>query len=251
MDFATVVGVLAGLGLIVSSILIGGGGLGGFVDIGGLMIVGGGTLSAMLVMFPFATVKSSVVIAMKAFQNKPHNPAGSIKQMVTLAKKVRKEGPLSLQSFKSSDRFLSKAIAMMVDGTDHNAIRAILTTEITQIRQRHQVGQTVFEQLGLLAPAFGMIGTLIGLVQMLKTLSDPSSIGPAMAVALLTTFYGAVFANLVAVPVAKKLEFRSREETVGLEIIVEGIISMVKKENPAVMFDKLNAFLNPKSRIKR
>ena len=251
MDLATVIGVVAGLGLIVASILVGGGGLGGFVDVGGMMIVGGGTLSAMLVMFPFSTVKSSVLIAMKAFQNKPHNPVGAIRQMVTLSKKVRKDGPLSLQSFKSSDAFLSKAIAMMVDGTDHNAIRSILTTEISQIRQRHQVGQTVFEQLGLLAPAFGMIGTLIGLVQMLKTLSDPSSIGPAMAVALLTTFYGAVFANLVAVPVAKKLEIRSREETTGLEIIVEGVISMVKKENPSVMFDKLNAFLNPKARIKR
>lgn len=249
MDIATIIGVLAGLGLIGGSIMVGGS-LGGFVDVPGLLIVGGGTTAAMLVCFPFATVKNSVMIAMKAIKVKPHNPVKTIKQMVEISKKVRKEGPLSLQTFKSPDRFLSKAVAMMVDGMDYGAIRSILSNEISKIRERHQIGQAVFEQLGLLAPAFGMIGTLIGLVQMLKKLSDPSSIGPAMAVALLTTFYGAVFANLVAVPIAKKLELRSNEETIGLEIVMEGVVSIVKKENPAVVQSKLNAFLTPKTQIK-
>jgi len=250
VDIATIVGVVAGLGLIIGAITSGGD-IGGFVDIPGLMIVAGGTASAMFVMFPFDTVKSSIMVGMKAVRVKPHNPKKIISQVVELAKKVRKEGPLSLQNFKTGDLFLQKAVMMLVDGADHNAMRAILTTEINQIRQRHQVGQTVFEQLGLLAPAFGMIGTLIGLVQMLKTLSDPSAIGPAMAIALLTTFYGALFANLVAIPVAKKLELRSREEVAGLEIIVEGIVGIAKKENPAMLRDRLNAFLNPKARLKK
>lgn len=250
MDIATVFGIVAGLGLIISAILMGGGGVGGFIDLPGFMIVGGGTASAMLVMFPFATIKSSVIIAKKAIQSRPHNPAQMIKQMVDLSKKVRKEGALSLQNFKSKDRLLNKGVTLMVDGADPNAMRGILSTEISHIRQRHQVGQAVFEQMGLLAPAFGMIGTLIGLVQMLKTLSDPSSIGPAMAVALLTTFYGAVFANLVAVPIAKKLELRSQEETLGLEIVMEGMLSIVNKENPSIIRDKLHAFLNPKAQTK-
>ncbi|MEE8484179.1 MAG: MotA/TolQ/ExbB proton channel family protein, partial [Nitrospinota bacterium] len=179
-----------------------------------------------------------------------HNPIKSIKQVVEISKKVRKEGPLSMQNFKTKDRFLKKAIGLMVDGMDYNAIREILSTEISYIRERHLIGQAVFEMLGILAPAFGMIGTLVGLVQMLKSLSDPSSIGPAMAVALLTTFYGAVFANLVASPIAKKLELRSKDETLGLEIIVEGIVGIVKKENPQMIQSKLNAFLKPKAQIK-
>ncbi|GMT42640.1 MAG: flagellar motor protein MotP [bacterium] len=250
MDIATIFGIAGGLGLIAAAILMGGSGLGGFLDIPGIMIVGGGTVSAMLVMFPFATVKNSIIVAKKAIRGKPQNPVRMIGQMVDLSKKVRKEGALSLQNFKSKDRFLNKAVALMVDGMDSGSIRGVLSSEISHIRERHQIGQTVFEQMGLLAPAFGMIGTLIGLVQMLKTLSDPSSIGPAMAVALLTTFYGAVFANLVAVPIAKKLELRSKEETEVLEIVMEGMVGIVRKENPSMIRDKLFAFLNPQAQTK-
>jgi len=249
MDFGTIIGLVAGLGLIFGAIMVGGD-IGGFVDVAGLLIVGGGTLSGSLVMFPMGQVIGSISVALNAMKVPPHNPLRIIKQMMEIAKKARKDGLLSLQSFKSSDRFLSKSIQMMVDGMDQNVIREVLSSEIHNLRQRHMTGAMFFEQVGLLAPAFGMIGTLVGLVQMLQNLSDPASIGPAMAVALLTTFYGALFANLICIPISKKLEIRSAEETVSLELIVEGVLSIAKKENPSIMKSKLTAYLQPKMQAK-
>ncbi|MDH5541455.1 MAG: MotA/TolQ/ExbB proton channel family protein [Nitrospinota bacterium] len=245
MDFGTLLGLILGLGLIFGAI-ISGGDIGGFIDVPSIMIVFGGTLAGTMVMFPLSQVLGSIKVALNAMKVSGHDPARIIRQMMEIAKKARKDGLLSLQNFKSTDRFLNKAMQMTVDGMDQNVIREVLTTEIEKLRFRHMTGAQFFEQVGLLAPAFGMIGTLVGLVQMLQNLSDPSSIGPAMAVALLTTFYGAIFANLVCIPIAKKLEIRSAEETISLELIMEGVISIIKKENPSIMKSKLNAFLNPK-----
>ena len=249
MDIATIIGLLIGIGLLGAAMSMGAGGIASFVDVPSLLVVMGGTTAGTLVMFPLQAVLSSFKTVMKAFVHRPENPAEKIDQMIDLALVVRKEGVLALEKKKVDDPFLAKGVRLLVDGIDQNTIRTMLDNEIRSIQDRHADGAAIFEQIGALAPAFGMIGTLIGLVQMLQTLSDPSSIGPAMAVALTTTLYGALIANLAAIPFAKKLTIRSKEETSIKELIIEGIVSMAKKENPNLMKAKLNAFLAPKLQV--
>lgn len=249
MDIATIIGLLLGIGLLGSAMSMGAGGLRSFVDFPSILVVIGGTTAGTLVMFPMRAVMSSFKTLMKTFVHKPQSTAEIIGVMVKLAAKVRKEGALALEKQKVDDPFLKKAIRLLVDGIDQATIRSMLDNEVSAIQERHYNGAQVFEQIGTLAPAFGMIGTLIGLVQMLQSLSDPGSIGPAMAIALTTTLYGALIANLLAIPFAKKLTIRSKEETALKEIIIEGVISMAKKENPNLMKAKLNVFVAPKIRI--
>jgi chemotaxis protein MotA len=187
---------------------------------------------------------------MKAFFVQAQKPQEVLNRLVTLAVKARKESVLALEGENFDYPFLKRAVRLVVDGVDQKSLRQILEIEIGSLKERHYLGQQVFEQMGMLAPAFGMIGTLIGLVKMLKTLSDPSSIGPAMAIALITTFYGALYANLVCIPFAKKLEQRSRDEVFNMEIIVEGVVAISQKENPNVVKEKLNSFLGPKAKIR-
>jgi len=249
VDLATIGGIGLGSGIVLVSIMMGGD-IMGFVNVPSLLVVFGGTFSGVLVMYPLGTVIGAIKTAIKTVKYPIEDPKKLIPVIVELAKKVRKDGALSLQTYKTPNLFLAKGIGMMVDGMDANSIRSVLSTEIDAMRERHNAGSVFFDDIGLLAPAFGMIGTLIGLVQMLQSLSDPSAIGPSMAVALLTTFYGAFSANLFAVPMAKKLSIRSGEESLNYDIIMEGIVSIVKKENPAIMQNKLNAFLSPKNRMK-
>ncbi|VAX20020.1 Flagellar motor rotation protein MotA [hydrothermal vent metagenome] len=250
MDIATVIGLLAGIGLLGASMSMGAGGIGSFVDVPSVLVVIGGTSAATLVMFPLQAVLQSFSTVLKAFQHKPEPHSDVIKSLIALSTTARKEGLLALEKKKIGDPFINKGVRLLVDGIDQNTIRSMLTTEVHAIQDRHQDGAQVFEQIGMLAPAFGMIGTLIGLVQMLQSLSDPSAIGPAMAISLTTTLYGALIANLVALPFAKKLSIRSKEETSIKEIIIEGIVSISKKENPNIMKAKLNAFLAPKQQAK-
>jgi len=165
-----------------------------------------------------------------------------------LAVKARKESIIALEKEEIDDPFLAKGIRLVVDGTAPSLVQAILKTEIGFMKQRHLSGQKVFKTLGALAPAFGMIGTLIGLVQMLQNLSDPGSIGPSMAVALLTTFYGAVLANLVAIPIAEKLGGKSAEEVLMMEVVIQGVLSILEGDNPIIVRSKLEAFLSPNLR---
>ena len=213
MDLATVVGLLGGVGLLGTAMSLGAGGLGSFIDIPSILVVIGGTVAATLITFPLKAVTTSFRILMKTFIHKPQQPGEVITQMISMAGIVRKEGLLALEKQKIPDPFLGKGIRLLVDGIDQKTIRAILDNEVGSIQERHYDGSQIFEQIGNLAPAFGMIGTLIGLVQMLQTLSDPASIGPSMAIALITTLYGALIANLCALPFAKKLSIRSKEET--------------------------------------
>lgn len=249
MDIATVLGLVAGVGLLGAAMSMGAGGLASFIDVPSVLVVIGGTSAATLVMFPMQAVGASFKILMKAFTHKPVTPDRVIEEMVSLAMVARKDGVLALEKKKVDDPFLAKGVRLLVDGVDQNTIRAMLDTEVRSIQDRHYDGSQIFEQIGTLAPAFGMIGTLIGLVQMLQTLSDPSAIGPSMAVALTTTLYGALIANLMAIPFAKKLAIRSKEETSIKELIIEGVVSMAKKENPNLMKAKLNAFLSPKLQV--
>lgn len=250
MDIGTLIGLLAGLGLILGSIMFGGGALGGFVDVPSVLVVVGGTIAVTFVMFPMNTVFGSFRVGMKAFFAKSEDPTELIDLMVSMAETARKESLVALEKVNVDDPFIKKGIQLVADGTEEQLVRSVLDTEIAFMRRRHFQGQGVFKGMGTMSPAFGMIGTLIGLVKMLQNLSDPGSIGPAMAVALLTTFYGAVLANLVFLPMATKLEERSAEEALYMEIAMEGIIGILHGEHPSIIKEKLLAFLSPAMREK-
>lgn len=250
MDIATIIGLLAGIGLLGSAMSMGVGGISSFIDVPSMLVVLGGTSAATLIMFPLGNVLASFQTLMKAFIHKPQSPTEIIGKMIKMATLARKEGFLALEKQKITDPFMAKAIRLLVDGIDHNTIRDMLENEVSSLQDRHSDGSQIFEQIGILAPAFGMIGTLIGLVQMLQTLSDPSAIGPSMAIALTTMLYGALIGNLFAIPFAKKLSIRSKEETTIKELVIEGVVCIAQKENPNLMKAKLNAFLAPKVQVK-
>ncbi len=249
MDIATIIGLVASFGLMLMAILQGGS-LSIFIDVPSVLIVFGGTAGVALVNFPLGDVLGAINIAKKAFLFKEVNTNDLLTQLMEFANKARKEGILSLQGAIDSidDEFLVKALQMAVDGQEPEDLKAMLNTEIDYIAQRHSLGVSIFESLGAISPAMGMVGTLIGLVQMLQNMSDPASIGPAMAVALLTTFYGAVLANIIFLPIAGKLKTRSKTEILQKTIIVEGMGSILSGENPRVMEQKLHAFIAPKLR---
>ncbi len=247
MDIATVIGIVLAFGLILTSIIMGTG-LGAFIDIPSVIIVIGGTIASLLIAFPLPTVIGAIKVFMKSIFGAPPNPQELIEQIVELAIKARKESILALENVQIDNPFLAKGIRLVVDGTAPNLVKDIMNTEIKFMKQRHQAGQTIFGTVAAMAPAFGMIGTLIGLVQMLQNLSDPSAIGPSMAVALLTTFYGALLANIFGVPIKTKLEQKSQEEAIIMEIITQGVISIMEGDNPLIVRNKLEAFLAPTMR---
>lgn len=247
MDIATIIGIVSGIALVFGAILIGSG-LGAFVDIPSVLVVIGGSVAAMLIAFPLATVIGSIKIALKAFFSPKQSPDEVIERIVELAIKARKESIIALEKEEINDPFLAKGIRLVVDGTAPNLVSSILKTEIGFMKQRHQAGQAVFKYLGAMGPAYGMIGTLIGLVQMLQSLDDPSSIGPAMAVALLTTFYGALLANLIALPIAEKLGGKSGDEVLMMEVTIQGVLAILEGDNPIIVRSKLEAFLSPSQR---
>jgi chemotaxis protein MotA len=247
VDIATIVGIIGGVVLIVVSILLGSP-LTAFLNIPGLMIVVGGTIMATLIMQKLNVVLSAFNVAMNAFFDKTVPPDRLIKQIVDLAVKVRKGGLLALEKEKIKHPFLARAVRMAVDGVEPQEIIQTLKIEIDSMVERHESGQKIFRFMGSTSPAMGMIGTLIGLVQMLRTMNDPSTIGPAMAVALLTTFYGALMAFLIFNPIADKLEERTKEEKFNMEIILAGIDGIIKGINHLILQDKLIAFLPSKKR---
>ncbi|MBN2897926.1 MAG: MotA/TolQ/ExbB proton channel family protein [Clostridia bacterium] len=250
MDIATLGGWALGVFFIVFGILSGGTGMGAFIDTGSVLIVIGGTFSGFLVAFPLANVLGVGKVVGKTIQNSSYNTAEIIKKVIDLANIARREGLLALEEAVAeiNDDFLQKGVMLIVDGTDPELVKNILETELSYIEGRHSNGRGLFATLGSLAPAFGMIGTLIGLVAMLKNLDDPSSIGPAMAVALLTTFYGSVLANLFFIPMENKLGIKSGEEILVREIMIEGLLSIQAGENPRIIEEKLKAFLAPSVR---
>lgn len=247
MDIGTLIGLVLGFGLIVGAIMLGGP-IGGFVDMPSVLVVLGGTIATTFIMFAMPVALGSMKVAMKALFTKGHQAPHMIELMVQLAEKARKESLVALEKVKIDDEFVKKGIQLVADGTSQDLVRSVLETEVAGMRRRHIQGQGMFKAMGMMAPAFGMIGTLIGLVSMLQNLSDPGSIGPSMAVALLTTFYGAVLANVVFLPVAKKLEERSEEEAYYMEIATEGIMSIMNGDHPTIVREKLLAYLPPVQR---
>lgn len=251
MDIATLIGVLIGGGLVVAAITMGGSGA-WFINLPSVMIVAGGTIGATLISYPLSDVLSVFKVAKNAFFQKSVSFEELIEVMVEFAKKARKEGILSfepeLPSIEAKDPFLAKGLRLAIDGLDSTAIREILTLEIQNIEERHNVGSEIFSSMGSYAPAVGMLGTIIGLVQMLMQMKDPSQIGAPMAVALLTTFYGTLLAYLLFLPIAGKLKAKSKKEVLLKQMILEGIISIQSGDNYRIVEQKLRAFLPSKSR---
>lgn len=250
MDIATVIGIISGFGLILLSIMLGGS-LDTFINIPALVIVIGGTISATLINYPLTEVIGILGPVRNAFFNQDVDPRALITRLIEFATIARREGILALESHASDteDEFLGKSIQLAIDGTAPELIRDILTTEVAFMEDRHSKGQAILSSMGTSAPAFGMIGTLIGLVQMLAGMEDPSQIGLGMAVALLTTLYGAVLANVVFIPTAGKLKVRTAAELLMKEITIEGILSIQSGDNPRVVEQKLKAFISPALRV--
>jgi chemotaxis protein MotA len=244
MDIATIVGVIVGVGLL-GWALQAGGGFGMFIDIPSILIVGGGTIASTLINFPLKQVLSVLKVTQKVILAKEDDPLALIKQFIQLAIVVRKDGHLALESEAQNvtHPFLKKGLMLVADGVDADALSGILSLQNLAVSQRHKIGQEVLKAIGKWAPAFGMIGTLIGLVQMLSNMNDPKTLGPAMAVALLTTFYGAFISNLFALPMAAKLKQRTDQEILVNTVITEGLKGLQMGLNPRLLEEKLKAFL--------
>ncbi len=249
MDIATIIGLLAGTGLVLSAIIIGGSAL-IFINIPGLLIVLGGTLATNFIKFSMKDVLSSMKVAMKAFLLKMQPADEVIEEMIKFTRIAKKEGLIALEKEAPADEFSAKALRYLSDGYDEGLIEDMLNKDILLTVQRHDLGQRIFKGMGSTAPAFGMIGTLIGLVQMLANMSDPASIGPSMAVALLTTLYGAIIANLVCMPIADKLQMRSEEELNQKRIILDSTVAISRGISPMVLEEALKVYLSPKDREK-
>lgn len=252
MDISTVVGVVLGAGLILASIVIDTP-LTVFVDTASILIVLGGTFATTLIHFPLPVVMGVAGVVKNAFFTRAQSPLDTVSTLVSFAERARREGILALegQMDEIDDEFIKSGLRLAVDGVEPELIKDILQTELAFIEDRHRVGQSVFGFMGSTAPAMGMIGTLIGLVKMLQNLSDPSSIGPAMAVALLTTLYGAFIANVFFIPLEGKLKSRSSEEILIKEVAIEGVMSIQSGDNPRILEQKLLAFLAPSIRPPR
>ena len=242
MDLATIIGIVGGFGIIVMAILMGGDFV-LFVNVPSILVVAGGTVFVVFIRFPMGEIFNAFKVAANAFVNRLESPDTLITSAVEMAGMVRKEGLLSLEEQEVDDSFFQKGLTLCVDGHPPEFVRKLLTQDMNQNITRHETGQKVWLSIGDAAPAMGMIGTLIGLVQMLANMEDPESIGPAMAVALLTTLYGALIANIVAIPIAEKLELLSGLEKLNKTLIIETVSGIQEGVNPRVMDESLQTFL--------
>ena len=248
MDILTLVGLVAGV-LIVAMAMLANASFLTFLNLPGLAIVLGGTFAVTLIKFRMPSIMSAFRLAFSAaFIDRVARPAALVREVGALALVVRKEGILGLENHDTDNDFLRKAINLCVDGHPPELVEEALAQEAQQISERYEVAERVFRGIGESAPAIGMLGTLIGLVQMLNTLDDPSSIGPAMAIALLTTLYGAFIAQLIALPLADKLQLKAEDESRNQMLIITSIKNIMRGENPRVMTEMLSSFVHPDHR---
>ncbi|HAS82649.1 MAG TPA: motility protein A [Verrucomicrobia bacterium] len=250
MDFGSILGILLCMALVGGAIFIGGGA--GFIDPLSIMITLGGSLSAVLINFQVSKILATFRAVRKAFVNRDKDFLALFKQLSDFAVRARRDGILGLESDVETlqDPFMKKGLQMGVDGNSAEIIEAVLEQDICSMMERHAVGHAIFQAIAAFAPAFGMLGTLIGLIQMLRNLSDPSSIGAGMAVALITTLYGAMVANMVALPIGGKLEQRTKEETAMRRMVLQGILSIQQGDSPRVAQEKLRSYLSPSLRAR-
>ena len=242
MDLATLIGLIGAFGVVLTSIVLGGS-ASTFVNAGSLLIVFGGTFLVTMMKFSLGRFLNATSIAVKAFVYKPVEPSLLIENAVSLAKTARQAGLLALEDVEVPDEFMQSGLALLIDGHPADVVRATLAKDLQHTLKRHGDGQDIFKAIGAVGPAMGMIGTLIGLVQMLANMDDPKKIGPAMAVALLTTLYGAILANMVALPIADKLNLRSREENNNKSLIIDALLAIQAGQNPRVIENTLETYL--------
>ena len=258
MDLATLIGLVAAFLLMIfgmvfdaTAMSVNFAAVKAFIDIPSLLITFGGAFMATMAMSesPGEFVKSLKTFTLNLKQV-PSNEEETIKSIINLSNIARKEGLLALEEAAGSieDEFMKKGVLLIVDGTDPELVRSIMETELTCIETRHKGNVSFWENLGSMGPAWGMIGTLIGLINMLGNLEDVSTVGPSMAVALVTTFYGSVLANWICAPTAAKLKATNDREIQMKEVMVEGLLSIQAGENPRVIEEKLKSFLAPEAR---
>lgn len=247
MDLGTIIGLVAGFGLIGWAMMMGSG-IMPFVDVPSIIIVLGGTIAACFTYQRIPNVIAGFKCAIQAFLDKSTSKADMIPLIVSLANKARKEGLVALEGEQIDDPFLARGVRLGVDGLSPEVIKEALAGELSAMKERHDRGQKLFKFMASTAPAMGLIGTIIGLVQMLQNLADPDAIGPAMAIALLTTLYGAMFAFIIFGPIAEKLTNRTTEETAVKKMAIAGVESILKGDNSMVIQSKLMAFLSPEER---
>ncbi len=253
LDLASVLGMILGVAAVIFGIVSSEGGvslLPNFYDFPSLLITFGGSLTGVMASNKLASLPNGFKSIRLAMKEQTYDPAAMITNIIQLSNVARKEGLLALEEAASEieDDFLKKGIMLVVDGTDPELVRAILETDLTSTEDRHKSVIGFWEKWAELGPAWGMIGTLIGLINMLKKLDDPSSIGPQMAVALVTTFYGSIIANWLCNPVASKLKLNHESEMVIKQIVVEGLLSIQAGENPHIIEEKLKTFIAPQER---
>ena len=250
MDRGTLIGFLLGLGLLVLVIAMGPNPR-VFLHPASLVVVFGGILASTLIRFPLGNVGQAVAVASRAFFTQAASPHAVVTHLVALSQRARREGVLGLEKHLPDDPFMRQGIRMLVDGMDRTYLNDVLTQEIHATQERHSLGQEIFRFIATAAPSFGMVGTLIGMVQLFVSIKDPSGIGQGMALSLLSTFYGAVIAYLFAIPISGKLEFRSREELQNKRLMLEGILGIAAEMNPGQLEEQLNASLAPRFKTRR
>ncbi len=247
MDITTIIGLAAGFVFIVISILISeGASISSFIDWPSVMIVFGGTIASTVVATSVKDLKMLPGIFRSAFKKSPNTLSDEIDLIANMAVIAKKNGMLYLENSLAeiSDPFMKKGVLLIMDGTDPEYIRTLMEAEIYYMQERHAKGQAIMDTMAGFAPAFGMVGTLIGLINMLKNLDDSDTLGPSMAVALVTTFYGVILANLVFSPISKKLKANTAQETLRKELLLEGILAIQVGENPRLIKDRLSSFLS-------
>lgn len=251
IDMATVAGLGGGLGIIVVSVLLGGSAT-AFFDLASFLIVIGGTVAATTVGFSLPEMARTVAVVGKAVVRSKHNPSDAAIRLIRMSEAARRNGLLALQRTMPdlwNEPFLQNGLTMIVDGTAPEEVELIMRRDVQAMLARHGRSASVLRKASEVAPAMGLIGTLIGLVQMLRNLDDPTTIGPSMSVALLTTFYGAVLSNLVLAPLAAKLERNSAEESLINQVYIMGVVSIGRQENPRRLEMLLNSILPPSHRV--
>lgn len=246
-DVASIVGLTTGLLLIVVVIFLGGS-VRNFVNIPGVIIVVGGTLAGTVLSFRAKDLKAALKAFPVIFKSKTELPSDVMRNMLRMTMVSRKQGLLKLSKFESESPYLQKVLNILTDNPTVSRFRRTMRIEIEALKERHFRVQNVYKRMGTLAPAFGMLGTVIGLIKMLSRLDDPASIGPAMAVALLTTFYGSFLSTMIFLPIANKLREITMEEVYNMEIILEGGEALLEGEHPVFVYEKLSSFVPPSQR---
>ncbi|MFW5866282.1 MAG: motility protein A [Armatimonadota bacterium] len=252
MNPGTIIGLLVAFGMILGSAVLDGGHLDALVNLSAAMIVFGGTFGAAAVMFPLEDIMRLPVVVSKAFVARPPEPRRVCQQMVRMAQLARREGFLGLEreipGLEETDPFLARALQMVADGTAPETVSEVLYTEVDQLAARHRVGATILESMGALAPTLGVTGTVMHLIHVMAMLDDPSSIGPAIAAAFLACLYGVASANIIFIPLGGKVQAISKTEQHSREIVIEGVRSIQRGDNPILVAEALKSFLPPDAR---